>query len=156
MSMDTQPASAHATILKAFSRALQREAHVLTQHPDLLWQQMYNRLQWQGQEVKQVLAQELTQRSAQGARPWIRMNTPHHESVTLLRMLEGHTDPVRSCSYSLDGRLIVSACVNGTLRIWDAITGQLVRTWMSIGYTVNSCEFSPDGRKIVWGATLVR
>jgi len=39
MSMDTQPASAHATILKAFARALQREAHVLTDAPVLLWQQ---------------------------------------------------------------------------------------------------------------------
>jgi len=29
--------------LIAFSRALTREAHVLTQQPDLLWQQLYNR-----------------------------------------------------------------------------------------------------------------
>ena len=42
-------------MLKSFSRALTREAHVLTQQPDLLWQQLYNRLQWEGEEVKQVL-----------------------------------------------------------------------------------------------------
>ena len=28
----------HRTVLKAFSRALTREEHVLTQQPDLLWQ----------------------------------------------------------------------------------------------------------------------
>ena len=27
---------------------LRREAHVLTSQPDLLWQQLYNRLQWEG------------------------------------------------------------------------------------------------------------
>jgi hypothetical protein len=33
-------------ILKAFSRTLSREAYVLTEHSDLLWQQMYNHPQW--------------------------------------------------------------------------------------------------------------
>jgi hypothetical protein len=37
------------TVLETFSRALRREAHVLTQHPNLLWQQLYNRLQWEGE-----------------------------------------------------------------------------------------------------------
>ena len=36
-------------ILHAFSRALGREVHVLTGHPELLWQQLYNRLQWEGE-----------------------------------------------------------------------------------------------------------
>jgi hypothetical protein len=36
------------TVLQAFSRALSKEAHVLTQHPELMWQQMYNRLRWGG------------------------------------------------------------------------------------------------------------
>jgi hypothetical protein len=35
-------------ILQAFSRALTREAHILRQHPNLLWQQRYNRLLWEG------------------------------------------------------------------------------------------------------------
>jgi hypothetical protein len=30
-------------ILDAFFQALNREAHVLTRHPELLWQQLYNR-----------------------------------------------------------------------------------------------------------------
>jgi hypothetical protein len=32
-------------VLQAFSCARRREAHVLKDHPDLLWQQLYNRLQ---------------------------------------------------------------------------------------------------------------
>ena len=35
-------------VLQAFSRTLDREAHVLTKRPDLLWQQIYNRMQWVG------------------------------------------------------------------------------------------------------------
>jgi hypothetical protein len=31
-------------VLQAFSRALAREAHVLSRDPDLLWQQLYNHL----------------------------------------------------------------------------------------------------------------
>ena len=38
-------ASDQGTMLEAFSRALAREAHVLTCDPDLLWQQLHNRLQ---------------------------------------------------------------------------------------------------------------
>jgi hypothetical protein len=43
------------TVLETFSRALRREAHVLTQHPNLLWQQLYNRLQWEG-ERRELIA----------------------------------------------------------------------------------------------------
>ena len=46
--MNNQPIpKENIEILQAYSRAMQREAHVLTQHPDLLWQQLYNRLQWE-------------------------------------------------------------------------------------------------------------
>ena len=40
------------SVLKAFVRAIKREMHILTQEPDLLWQQLYNRLQWEGRGSK--------------------------------------------------------------------------------------------------------
>ena len=39
-------AETQGEVLQAFEKAFQREAHNLTPHPDLLWQQLYNRLQW--------------------------------------------------------------------------------------------------------------
>ena len=37
----------HLAPLTAFDRALEREAHNLMGRPDLLWQQLHNRLQWE-------------------------------------------------------------------------------------------------------------
>ena len=42
---------AQLDVLGAFSKALNRETHVLSQHPNLLWQQLYNRLQWEVEGV---------------------------------------------------------------------------------------------------------
>jgi hypothetical protein len=46
--VDTPPTarSDQCLVLEAFGKALGREAHNLTRWPDLLWQQLYNRLQW--------------------------------------------------------------------------------------------------------------
>jgi hypothetical protein len=51
--------SPYRATLGTFSRALGRETHVLTRQPELLWQQLHNRLQWEGKEAKQSLASEL-------------------------------------------------------------------------------------------------
>jgi hypothetical protein len=100
---------AQLSSLKAFSRALTREAHVLSREPGLLWQQMYNRLQWQGETVEQAIAPELALRSAPGARPWMRVKTHFRESEALIRILEGHTNGVNACTFSMESRDIISA-----------------------------------------------
>ncbi len=43
-------------VLEASSRALDQEAHNFGQWPHLMWQQLYNRLQWDDEPVPQVLA----------------------------------------------------------------------------------------------------
>ena len=56
--------------LEAFSRAIQRESHVLTKNPGMLWQQLYNRLQWEEEHITQYLAPQITLRSITGCKPW--------------------------------------------------------------------------------------
>ena len=69
-------------------------------------------------------------------------------------ILRGHTDHVVSASFSPDGKYIVSASDDNTVRIWDAKTGQQVGNPL-VGHTsfVYSASFSPDGRYIVSAST---
>lgn len=64
-----ETADDHRAVPSAFARALAREAHVLTAQPDLLWTQLFNRLQWEGDALQAVLAPQLARRSAPRASP---------------------------------------------------------------------------------------
>jgi WD40 repeat protein len=68
-------------------------------------------------------------------------------------ILYGHTHYVRSVAFSPDGRRIVSASDDKSVRVWDAETGQTVLGPLE-GHTspVSSVSFSPDGRHIVSGS----
>lgn len=110
-------------VLDAFARALNREVHNLTQRPHLLWQQLYNRLQWEDEPVPGMLDPELERRSAPRAAPWLRTRTPFRESEAFRLVLAGHTGWVYGCAVSPDGSFIVSASVDNTLKVWDATTG---------------------------------
>lgn len=111
-------------VLEAFGKALVREAHNLTQQPDLLWQQMFNRLQWvDGTEkdgiVTGVLAPELEERSKPSAGLWLRSLTRLRESGALIRVLADHTGLVKAVAYSPDGARIVSG--SGTRYLSDLV-----------------------------------
>ena len=136
-------------VLKAFSRAFRREAHVLTQYPDLLWQQLYNRLQWEGEEVRHAISRDLAKRNVSGAKTWMRLSTPFRESKALVRVLAGHKGMIQGCAFSPDGQWIVSASEDKTLKIWETATG-IERTTL-IGHTskVMACVVSSDGQLIV-------
>ncbi|MBR5849225.1 MAG: TIR domain-containing protein, partial [Bacteroidaceae bacterium] len=64
-------------------------------------------------------------------------------------IFKGHTNGVTSAVFSPDGKYIVSASYDNTIRLWDVSTGDSIRTFKGHTSGVNSVVFSPDGKYIV-------
>lgn len=137
------------TVLQAFSRSLRREMHVLTQHPDLLWQQMHNRLQWEGEESKLLLEAELENRTATGFKPWFHSFSPPRENAVFQFALVGHEAQVNTAEFSPGGKLIATSSDDGTARIWDAASGQELHKLTVSNQKVKSAAFSHDSKFIL-------
>ncbi len=67
--------------------------------------------------------------------------------------LTGHTDFVTDANFSTDARMIVTASLDGTARVWDGNTGAPLVTLLGHADGVWSARFSPDGSKIVTGSS---
>jgi eukaryotic-like serine/threonine-protein kinase len=63
--------------------------------------------------------------------------------------LKGHTGYVYSATFSPDGSRVVTACSDGTAKVWDVKTGAEVLTLKGHTHHVNSATFSPDGSRVV-------
>jgi WD40 repeat protein len=68
----------------------------------------------------------------------------------LLQTFSGHTGSVWSIDWSAGGDLLLTACVDGTAKIWDAQTGVELLTY-SFGGAVGRSEWSPAMEQIAFG-----
>ena len=64
--------------------------------------------------------------------------------------LKGHTDDVRAVAVTADGHRAISAGNDGTVRVWDLQTGQLLAAFHGEA-PVLSCAVTVDGTTVVAG-----
>ncbi|MGZ8181122.1 MAG: nSTAND1 domain-containing NTPase [Methylobacter sp.] len=60
-----------------------------------------------------------------------------------------HPDIVSSAKFSSDSRWILTASNNGTVQVWDSVTGRAVSKQMLHSDSIRSAEFSPDGLQVL-------
>jgi WD40 repeat protein len=78
-----------------------------------------------------------------------KFDLPDIPKSALIRTLEGHSGAVFACDISPDGKLIASASQDCTIKVWNALSGQLIHSLTSHSGWGNGCAFSPDGKLIV-------
>jgi WD40 repeat protein len=90
---------------------------------------------------------------------------PAGDDWELVLTLSGHTGGVKAAAFTPDGRELVTAGGDLSLRLWDVKTGKELRQLARHSQAVSSVAFSPDGKMLasaggrevaVWDATSGR
>lgn len=64
-------------------------------------------------------------------------------------IFKGHTKAVNVVRYSSDGQQLLSCSDDGTVKLWDAQTGESLKTYTGHKGSVSNVEFCPDGKSII-------
>ncbi|HEX7840280.1 MAG TPA: AAA family ATPase, partial [Kofleriaceae bacterium] len=129
-----------------FTRALARESHWLRAAPEMAAALVWNRLRQAGWSANK-LNEQLVLSSEVG---FLRVRSvAARQSPALIRDLVGHADRVSACAVTPDGRRVISASWDRTLKVWDLESGRVLATLEGHAGWVSACAVTPDGRCMV-------
>jgi COMPASS component SWD3 len=70
--------------------------------------------------------------------------------ASVMRALPAHSDPVGGVDFLRDGSMVCSCAGDGLIRIWDALTGQCLKTLVHEDRKpVTNVRFTPNGQFVV-------
>jgi WD40 repeat protein len=127
------------------ARALARESHWLRAAPEAAAALVWNRLRrsgWSAGEIDEQL------RVPEERFLRVRHGTAR-ESPALVRDLVGHGGGVNACAVTPDGRRVVSASEDGTLKVWDLQSGRALATLDGHAGEARACAVTADGRRVI-------
>ncbi|GAA1384407.1 hypothetical protein GCM10009613_15260 [Pseudonocardia kongjuensis] len=130
-------------VCSALQRALALEADLLTVQPELLWQQLANRMRWESSPaVAALLDREEARRAAEGGPAWLRLRRPVGRTPGLVHILR-ERGRAHCCAVSPDGAVLISGGdEDGTL--WDAGTGSWLANLPGHSGPVHACAAARD------------
>jgi WD40 repeat protein len=127
-------------------RALARESHWLRTAPEALAALVWNRLRQLGWSADEIDAQI----QVPAGSTFLRVRQlATRASAALVRDLVGHARWVTACAVTPDGRRVVSASWDHTLKVWDLASGRVEATLEGHTDCVAACAVTPDGRRVV-------
>ncbi|KAL4865206.1 hypothetical protein BDV12DRAFT_200398 [Aspergillus spectabilis] len=83
---------------------------------------------------------------------WLAKAPPMENSWSpMIQTLRGHSETVEIVAFSPDGKQIASGSKDGTIKLWDAITGSLQQTLSGHSEEISAMAFLPDSKLIISG-----
>lgn len=106
---------------------------------------LYSRLQHLA-ELKALLLEMRDQLQTPCLEPLTAL--PDQPHPALIRTLEGHAGFVNGCAVSADGKLVVSASSDQTVRVWDGASGRCLAVFYADGQ-LYGCAFHEETGLVV-------
>jgi WD40 repeat protein len=136
-----------------FSDFVFSQAHLLSEYPQITFQQAAN----YPDKTAPAQAAKNSQKLGEESFSWFEIVNKPQQIGQDIMTLRGHQDDVVRCGFSPDGKLIVSASRDATLRVWDSLTGRELSMLEGHSKDVVDFVYLPMVDRIVsasWDSTL--